>query len=391
MYFKIYGLCFLRDALCFFSVCGSVGKRAEFRMKIPALSDGISRINELIRNFAFTDKVMDSKTFFDFVSASEAREAMNRLGAQETDFVFVIDYLRKNCVVVPLAEVNVAQLCFDFPNAQRVGHRNVEDTARVVWQPQFPPYASYERAFECVRSNILRGNSYLVNLTAEIEVKTNLTLQEIFYRSHAPYRLWMNNRFVCFSPETFVRIDAQGTISSYPMKGTIDATIRNAAEVLENDGKEAAEHATIVDLIRNDLSIVADKVHVERYRYLDLIETNRGRIFQTSSEVAGRLHGCWQSRLGDIVFSQLPAGSITGAPKPETMRIIADAENYERGFYTGVMGCYAGGKLDSAVMIRFAETREGKLFFKAGGGITSKSECRKEYEELKQKVYVPFC
>ena len=73
------------------------------------------------------------------------------------------------------------------------------------------------------------------------------------------------------------------------------------------------------------------------------------------------------------------------------MRIIADAENYERGFYTGVMGCYAGGKLDSAVMIRFAETREGKLFFKAGGGITSKSECRKEYEELKQKVYVPFC
>ena len=115
------------------------------------------------------------------------------------------------------------------------------------------------------------------------------------------------------------------------MKGTIDATIRNAAEVLENDGKEAAEHATIVDLIRNDLSIVADKVHVERYRYLDLIETNRGRIFQTSSEVAGRLHGCWQSRLGDIVFSQLPAGSITGAPKPETMRIIADAENYERG------------------------------------------------------------
>jgi len=55
------------------------------------------------------------------------------------------------------------------------------------------------------------------------------------------------------------------------------------------------------------------------------------------------------------------------------------------------MGCYAGGKLDSAVMIRFAETREGKLFFKAGGGITSKSECRKEYEELKQKVYVPFC
>ena len=382
---------FYNKPCVFLGVCESTGKCAEFRMKIPALTYGIIRISELIRNFAFADMVMDSKTFFDFVSASEARDAMNRLGAQSADFVFVIDYLRKNCMVVPLAEVDVAQLCFDFPNAQRIGHRNAENTAHVVWQPKFPPYASYERAFKCVRSNILRGNSYLVNLTAEVEVETNLTLQEIFYRSHAPYRLWMNNRFVCFSPETFVRISPNGIISSYPMKGTIDASIRNAATVLENDVKEAAEHATIVDLIRNDLSIVADGVHVERYRYLDLIETNRGRIFQTSSEVAGRLHGCWQSRLGDILFSQLPAGSITGAPKPETMRIIADAENYERGFYTGVMGCYAGGALDSAVMIRFAETSKGKLFFKAGGGITSKSDCRKEYEELKQKVYVPFC
>ena len=130
---------------------------------------------------------------------------------------------------------------------------------------------------------------------------------------------------------------------------------------------------------------------MKRYRYVEAIETNRGRILQTSSEVEGRLAGGWQGRVGDIVFSQLPAGSITGAPKPETVRIIAEAENYKRGFYTGVMGCYAGGALDSAVMIRFVENCGGKLFFKAGGGITSKSECKKEYNEIKQKVYVPFC
>ena len=84
------------------------------------------------------------------------------------------------------------------------------------------------------------------------------------------------------------------------------------------------------------------------------------------------------------------AGSITGAPKPRTMQIIAEAEGYERGFYTGVMGCYAGGRLDSAVMIRFIEQENGQLYFKAGGGITAQSRWESEYNEVKQKIYVPI-
>ena len=102
------------------------------------------------------------------------------------------------------------------------------------------------------------------------------------------------------------------------------------------------------------------------------------------------LPGNYTKRLGDILFSLLPAGSITGAPKPRTMQIIAEAEGYERGFYTGVMGCYADGRLDSAVMIRFIEQENGQLHFKAGGGITAKSRWESEYNEVIQKIYVPI-
>lgn len=351
---------------------------------------GLGKPGQIVTLHLFAT-VMERECFVSFISGGEARERMNRLAAQGTDFVFVIDYPRENCIVLPLHEADVSLLRFDFPNAGRGADCGVPEAGEVVWRPEFPPYGEYERAFRCVRGNILRGNSYLVNLTAKVGLETNLSLGEIFRRSVAPYRLWLKDRFVCFSPETFIRISNTGVISSFPMKGTIDASVPDAAAVLENDEKEAAEHATIVDLIRNDLSIVAETVRVKRYRYVEAIETNRGRILQTSSEIEGRLAGGWQGRVGDIVFSQLPAGSITGAPKPETVRIISEAENYSRGFYTGVMGCYAGGALDSAVMIRFVENCGGKLFFKAGGGITSRSECKKEYNEIKQKVYVPFC
>lgn len=90
------------------------------------------------------------------------------------------------------------------------------------------------------------------------------------------------------------------------------------------------------------------------------------------------------------IFRLLPAGSITGAPKTKTMQIISEAETYERGFYTGVMGYFDGNNLDSAVMIRFVEQEGDRMYFKSGGGITCRSEAQSEYHEMKQKIYVPI-
>ena len=174
------------------------------------------------------------------------------------------------------------------------------------------------------------------------------------------------------------------------MKGTIDAALPNAAQIILNDVKEAAEHATIVDLIRNDLSMVADKVWVESYRYLDTLSTNQKTLLQVSSEVAGLMPKDWRETLGTWLFKLLPAGSISGAPKPRTLDIIQQAEGYERGYYTGITGIFDGKNLDSGVLIRFIEKKDNHLLFKSGGGITARSEVNSEYQEVIDKVYLPI-
>jgi para-aminobenzoate synthetase component 1 len=174
------------------------------------------------------------------------------------------------------------------------------------------------------------------------------------------------------------------------MKGTIDAALPDAQNLILSDPKESAEHATIVDLIRNDLSMVAEKVWVERYRYIDRITTNDKTLLQVSSEVAGMLPADFRGEYGDLIMKLLPAGSITGAPKPSTQRIIAEAEAYERGYYTGVMGYFDGQNFESAVMIRFIENQNGQLVFKSGGGVTASSKASQEYQEIIDKVYLPI-
>jgi para-aminobenzoate synthetase component 1 len=145
-----------------------------------------------------------------------------------------------------------------------------------------------------------------------------------------------------------------------------------------------------VDLIRNDLSQVAFPIRVEKYKYIDEVKTHEGNLWQMSSVISGALLPHLKGRYGQILQALLPAGSITGAPKPATMKIIQEAENYDRGFYTGIMGEFDGKNLDTGVMIRFIEQRNDQKVFKSGGGITVYSEPRKEYEELIQKVYLPF-
>jgi para-aminobenzoate synthetase component 1 len=246
----------------------------------------------------------------------------------------------------------------------------------------------YEKAFNKVLYEINAGNTYLLNLTFPAKIETNLTLEEIYLQVRAKYKLLYKNKFVVFSPEAFVKIK-DGQISSYPMKGTIDASIDNAEKIILNDKKEIAEHNTIVDLIRNDLSIVAKKVHVEKYRYIEKIITNEKVLLQVSSKIVGYLEQEYEKRIGDIIYSLLPAGSVSGAPKKKTLEIIKAVENYSRGYYTGIFGYFDGAELDSAVMIRFIENTGDGLIYKSGGGITFMSNLESEYQELIDKIYVP--
>jgi para-aminobenzoate synthetase component 1 len=250
-------------------------------------------------------------------------------------------------------------------------------------------FEKYSAGFEKVLKEIKYGNSYLLNLTCPTPITIDLTLKEIFERSKAKYRLWIKERFVVFSPETFVTIK-DGRIASFPMKGTIDASLPDAANQLLSDPKEIAEHYTIVDLIRNDLGSVARQVRVDEFRYIERLETNSGALLQVSSRISGILPDDYPGEIGDIIFRLLPAGSISGAPKEKTIKIIEDSEGYDRGFYTGVFGYFDGNVLDSGVMIRFIESTPNGYIFKSGGGITSFSDPLSEYQEMINKVYVPF-
>jgi para-aminobenzoate synthetase component I len=108
-----------------------------------------------------------------------------------------------------------------------------------------------------------------------------------------------------------------------------------------------------------------------------------------SSEITGNLREDYKTMLGDILIQLLPAGSVSGAPKTKTLEIIKEVEAQKRGYYTGVFGCFNGKELDSGVMIRFIENKDGKYYYRSGGGITTQSVVALEYQEAIDKVYVP--
>lgn len=238
-----------------------------------------------------------------------------------------------------------------------------------------------------MQTELRKGNTYLLNLTFPTPLEVEASLLEIFLASHAPFKLYFQNQFITFSPERFIKIQ-NNQIQTYPMKGTINAALPEAqARILANP-KEQAEHTLVVDLLRNDLAMVAKQVTVNRFRYIDKIQAGAIELLQVSSEIAGRLDHNWPARIGNLLLTLLPAGSISGAPKRKTLEIIHRVETYERGFFTGIFGYFDGAQLDSAVMIRFIENQGNQLIYKSGGGITIDSVLEDEYQEMLAKVYI---
>ncbi len=311
---------------------------------------------------------------------------LNDLGKNGSPFVFLIDFEGRYPLI--LEPENTTHLLWRTPNESNYNNRIIGKSF-LEWNTEPVSMEQYKKGFDLIQEHIHNGDTYLLNYTQPTPVSTKLDLEDIFYMSSAPYKIFLKDHFVCFSPEIFVKIE-NGKISSYPMKGTIDATIENAREKILNDSKELAEHNTIVDLIRNDLSLVAENVEVEKFRYLDRIKTSQRDLWQVSSKISGNLPENYSRHIGDIIYTMLPAGSISGAPKKKTIEIIKKAEKYIRGYYTGIF-CYFDGKnLDSCVLIRYIEKVNGKLVYKSGGGITFKSNVNDEYKEMLKKVYVPI-
>ncbi|MBN1648839.1 MAG: aminodeoxychorismate synthase component I [Spirochaetales bacterium] len=318
-------------------------------------------------------------------------QSMNKLGAERHPFVFVISYDQRRVHVFPDGQAAEKSVYYSFP-----GQTNSPLTAGNVPAPSLEgirPVSPerYREAFAYVVEQEKAGNSYLVNLTFPAKITCSRGLYDIYVAAKAMFKLYFAGRFCVFSPERFVRIE-RNEISTCPMKGTISAGLENAGSLILEDSKELAEHVTVVDLLRNDLGRVGKNVRVGKFRYIDEIPAAQGNsILQVSSLICADLGKDWHAHIGDILIELLPAGSVTGAPKKKTCEIIRAAEQYDRGYYTGIMGYYDGNVLDSAVMIRFIEDTPDGLVYKSGGGITIYSDVNKEYKELLEKIYVPVC
>ena len=325
--------------------------------------------------------------FLDFIQQA------NHFGQHKEPFFFLTDFEQQKPIILPMEQAEKEQIFFAISQPK-------SSKSNVNWPVNLPTenchfssepmkFEDYQRGFNLVKDELQKGNSYLLNLTYPSKIQTNYNLMQLFQQTKASYKLLFKDEFVCFSPESFIQI-YENKIYTYPMKGTIDANIENAEQTLLNSQKELREHYTIVDLMRNDLAIVAKNIEVKRFRYVEKIHTERGAILQTSSEICGELAENWQSNIGDILAALLPAGSISGAPKEKTVEIIQQAEQQPRGYYTGIFGIFNGETLQSAVAIRFIEKQGDNYYFRSGGGITIQSDEQDEYDELCAKVYLPL-
>lgn len=316
------------------------------------------------------------------------KEYINKLGSEKRPFFFIISYDMSESIVVPFDELDDS-IKFEMDGFDIFEKRQKTDQKTFIFEKFPQDFEIYSNKFNLLQNEIRAGNTYLANLTMPTPISSNLSLLDIYEQSKAKFKLYFKDIFVVFSPERFIKIK-DNIIGTFPMKGTIDASVKNAKEKILNNQKELAEHTMVVDLLRNDLSIIAKKVKVERFRYIDEVKTAQKTLLQVSSHIKGELEDNWSEHIGTILFSLLPAGSITGAPKKKSVEILKKIENYDRGFFSGVFGYFDGKELDCAVMIRFIEKKDNKLIFKSGGGITADSDARQEYNELIEKVYVPI-
>jgi para-aminobenzoate synthetase len=305
---------------------------------------------------------------------------------------------------------NTYLLALDEPHAQQW----VEQTARLLEALPLPaeepvgdsvdvelsrPRERYLEEIEECKRLLAEGETYEVCLTNSVQVEAPVDPLSLYRRlrrvNPAPFSSYLRFGEVAVlssSPERFLRVGRDHWVESKPIKGTsrrgaTPAEDVSLAERLRTDEKNRAENLMIADLMRNDLGSVCEigTVHVPSLMRVESYET----VHQLVTTVRGLL----RERLGplDCVRACFPPGSMTGAPKLRTMRIIDELEGEARGVYSGAIGWFGlGGGCDLSVAIRTIVTDGDSVRVGAGGAIVMQSDSEGEYEEMLLKARAPL-
>lgn len=251
-------------------------------------------------------------------------------------------------------------------------------------------FEEYKKGFDAIKDEIARGNTYEVNYTFDFSIDTEYMADEIYKYflqiQKTPYNAFLSNDYetiLSFSPELFFRKNGRHVLTK-PMKGTIsrgktEIEDKNNIEFLQNDEKNRAENVMIVDLLRNDLGRIS-KVGSVNVSKLFEIETHK-TLHQMTSEVESELRE--NISLYQLFEAIFPCGSITGAPKISTMKIIENVEHGNRNVYCGAIGLIHGDFCEFSVPIRILQkTKDSKVYkYRVGGAIVWDSDVKDEWNE----------
>lgn len=266
-----------------------------------------------------------------------------------------------------------------------------------VVNSHFDPLISkeeYNLAFSAIHQALKEGRSYQVNYTqpfhASYTGNTWDMYRKVTHTNPVPFSAFLRTNqadILSFSPERFLFYD-QGYLLTSPIKGTI----QRSSDVLEDErlknhllscSKNRAENIMIVDLLRNDLGKIAQTGSVNVPNLCAVQSYNSVHHLVSDVEAYARANLC----PFELFLSCFPGGSITGAPKRESMNIIHEQERYARGVYCGSIGYFSRhGRFDSNIAIRTVTAREHILHLAAGGGIVIDSQCNDEYLECYTKI-----
>ncbi|MBN2069721.1 MAG: aminodeoxychorismate synthase component I [Opitutales bacterium] len=282
---------------------------------------------------------------------------------------------------------------FDKGTAYRAQAEATPGYIKVTPQTDFPRYSGH---IERIREAIAAGRTYQVNYTyaCTVEAKgldSRALYERLRQEQPTPYSAYLENEYetiLSCSPELFFEVEGQHILTR-PMKGTMprgeteeeDARLRH---FLEEDAKNRAENLMIVDLLRNDLGRICRFGSVQ-VPELYAIETH-STVHQMTSSVTGELEaGIGLQAILEAIF---PCGSITGAPKVETMKLIETLEQRERGVYCGAIAYLNPEKLCFSVPIRMLQQDKGSSSwtYGVGSGIVWDSRAESEWEECRTKT-----